>query len=195
MPWYVFGAQAALVHGVVRYTADVDVTVSLTGTDVGKLVAAMNKAGFSVAIEDDVDGFIAATRVIPLRHRRSKIPVDVVLAGPGFEEELLSRRVFFDVGRIRIPYVSAEDLLVLKTLAGRPKDLEDIRGVILHQGSRLDLDVVRKRLRELERLIDVSDLLPVFESLVREAETRRRPARKPAPVAPAATKRKAKPRK
>ncbi len=171
-PWYVFGAQAVLKHGVVRHTGDVDVTVSLAGTTVQALMAALDRAGFELTIKQDVESFIASTRVIPVRHRRSKIPVDVVLAGPGFEEEMLARRVHFELDGERIPYVSAEDLIVLKTLASRPKDLEDIRGVIRHQGSRLRSDEVRSRLRELEKLVDASDLLPTFEALLREPGTR-----------------------
>jgi len=27
VPWYVFGAQAAIIHGALRFTEDVDVTV------------------------------------------------------------------------------------------------------------------------------------------------------------------------
>ncbi len=44
----------------------------------------------------DIDAFVETTRVLPFVHRVSRIPVDVVLAGPGLEEQ------FFDGTREQI---------------------------------------------------------------------------------------------
>ena len=48
--WYLFGAQAALLHGVTRFTADVDVTVRLPDDDPRALVKALALAGFQMKI-------------------------------------------------------------------------------------------------------------------------------------------------
>lgn len=40
----------------------------------------------------DAAGFVERTRVLPMVHRGTAIPVDMVLAGPGLEELFLSRR-------------------------------------------------------------------------------------------------------
>jgi hypothetical protein len=112
LPWYLFGAQAALLYGAARLTADVDVTVE-----------------------------------------------------PGLEELFASRAHELDVAGIRVPVARAEDLIVMKVLAGRDKDIGDIESVLLAQ-SGLDLELIRETLRLLEQALDQSDLLPLFEQVL-----------------------------
>lgn len=45
--WYLFGAQAALLYGSARLTADVDATVLLGDVSTEALVAALEAEGFS----------------------------------------------------------------------------------------------------------------------------------------------------
>jgi len=170
--WYVFGAQAVLVWGRPRFTADVDVTVRLVPEDPERFVAAMVRSGFSIRFAAGND-FVRRTRVLPFVHEASGWPLDVVLAGPGLEERFLNRAVFVDLGDdLRVPVLSAEDLIVTKVLAGRPNDLEDIRGILRERLERLDLADVRQTLKDLEEALGVSDLLPVFEVEVATARSR-----------------------
>ena len=67
---------------------------------------------------------------------------------------------------LRVPVISAEDLIVTKVLAGRPKDLDDAHSVLQVRQS-LDLAAIRHVLRSVESAPGVSDLLPAFESLLR----------------------------
>jgi len=64
-----------------------------------------------------------------------------------------------------VPIIAAEDLIVTKVLAGRSKDLDDIRGVLLAQAGRLDLAEVRRTLAMLEDALGVSDLIPAFDRI------------------------------
>ncbi|MCK6532484.1 MAG: hypothetical protein L6Q84_05870 [Polyangiaceae bacterium] len=56
-------------------TMDVDVTISVTEERVRPLVAALLRAGFA-SRTDDLEAFFARSRVIPLLHRRTKMPLD-----------------------------------------------------------------------------------------------------------------------
>ncbi|HZA14164.1 MAG TPA: nucleotidyltransferase [Myxococcaceae bacterium] len=172
--WYVFGAQAVVVHGFVRQTADVDVTVEVASERIGALLAALQSAGFKLRIEEGVDQFVARTRVLPLVHVKTRLPLDLVLAGPGPEQGFLDRAEEVEAGGTRFPVISAEDLVVVKILAGRSKDLDDVRGIVLRQFDTLDLKAVRERLRELEMLLDQADLLPRLEEIVGRIEAERR---------------------
>jgi hypothetical protein len=159
--WYVFGAQAVLVWGRPRLTTDVDVTVQCS-VPTRRLVAALQQRGFSLRV-DSTEAFIAVTRVVPFEHAASSLGLDVVLAGPGLEELFLERAVPVDVAGTRVPVISPEDLIVTKLLAGREKDLDDVRGVLSERGEALDLARIRTTLRMLEDALGQSDLTPLLE--------------------------------
>ena len=159
--WYVFGAQAAIFHGVARATADIDITVDPGTHGTAEIVAGLTARGFKLRIADEA---FEKTHVLPIVHTATRVPVDVVLAGPGLEELFFQRIVEKDVGGIRIPIASAEDVIVMKVLAGRAKDLEDVKSILVAKRN-LDLGQVRETLSLLEKALDQSDLLPVFEKL------------------------------
>ncbi|MCC7384662.1 MAG: hypothetical protein IT384_22630 [Deltaproteobacteria bacterium] len=129
----------------------------------------------------DTDPFIQQTRVVPLLHRRSRIPVDVVLAGPGIEEGMLARARKRRVGRdLEIPFVVTSDPIALKILAGRPKDLDDVRALLRAQPPELSLPAARRTVRRLGALLADSTLLETLDRLVAEARPRaQRRARPP----------------
>lgn len=166
--WYVFGAQAVVLYGRPRLTADLDVTVEADLERVLGLVPAFEEAGLATRTPDPGE-LLRRTRVLPLVHRTSGLAVDLVVAGPGLEEEFLAHRRLLDLGGVEVPVISPEDLVVTKILAGRPKDLEDVRGILREQGERLDLERSRRFLRLLEQALDRSDLVPELERLLEGA--------------------------
>jgi predicted nucleic acid-binding protein len=68
------------------------------------------------------------------------------------------------------------EVLVLKTLAGREKDLEDVRALLRSASKEIDLTVVQSRLRELGALIDDSTLVDLFDQQV--AATAKKPSKR-----------------
>ncbi len=178
--WYVFGAQAALLHGVARFTADVDVTVHLRDEGSKALVAALSAAGFVMRVEGD--DFVERTRVLPALHTATGIPVDIVLAGPGIEELFLERAQVHDLEGVRVPVACAEDILVMKILAQRPKDMEDVIAILAAHRDGLDIDLVRSTLRLLEEALGQSDLLPLLDQALARAGTSMPSARRRSPA-------------
>jgi hypothetical protein len=165
--WYVFGAQAVLLWGRPRFTADVDVTVRLDPEAPERFVNTMERGGFTLRVSA-TDGFIQRTRVFPFVHTTSGWPLDIVLAGPGLEELFIARAVDVDLGHgVHVPFICAEDLIVTKLLADRPKDLDDVRGILQQRLSVLNVELIRETLALLEDALGVSDLLPVFDAEVR----------------------------
>lgn len=160
--WFLFGAQAAILRGVVRTTEDVDVTVDLGAERTETLVDALARRGLVLRVRDAAE-FIAATRVLPLRHETTGTPVDVVLAGSVFEDGFFERMETVQIADTPIHVPSLEDLVVMKTLAGRPLDLEDVVALLVaHPGH--DERTIRRRLEELGQALDMSDLVPQFET-------------------------------
>jgi len=161
--WFVFGAQAAIFWGRPRYTLDVDVTARLEPEDSAGFCADMERSGFRLKVQDR-EGFVARTRVLPFIHVATQMKLDVVLAGPGLEELFLQRSVQVDMDGVSIPIVSPEDLVAMKILAGRAKDIEDVRAVLAARMKTLKIAQIRTTLGLLEQALAQSDLLRQFEA-------------------------------
>ena len=164
--WYLFGAQAVVVYGRPRATADIDVTVDFELDRWHELAERLAERGFFPRM-DDPGPLVRRTRVLPLVFETTGVPVDLVLAGPvGLEQRFLSRPRTVDLAGVPVRIIAPEDLLVSKILAGRPKDLEDVRGILAERGDRLDLRQVRDLLVALEAALDRADLVAELDRLV-----------------------------
>ncbi|MBA3949450.1 MAG: hypothetical protein H0X44_05825 [Acidobacteria bacterium] len=172
-PWYLFGARAAILYGVARLTADVDVTVRLPdSTTNALLVQALTRHGFTPRVPDA--DFVTRTRVLPFVHAATGLPLDVVLAGPGLEDQFFDRAVTREIiDGLSVPVASVEDMVVMKVLAGRPKDHEDIVAMAAAQGDALDARAVRTTLGALEAALDQRDLIPAFDEALARARRAR----------------------
>ncbi len=171
--WYLFGAQAAILYGAARLTADVDITLDAGGHSIEEVLAALEARRFGPR-GANVVAFATETRVLPLVHEPTRIPVDFVLAGPGPEEQFLARAQVCLVDGVPVPVAAADDLVVMKVLAGRPQDLEDVAAIVAAQGGRIDLGRAAATLRILEQALDRRDLTPRLEQ-ARQVAARERP--------------------
>lgn len=162
--WFVFGAQALAVRGIPRQTLDVDVTVALPLDALAERLASLATHRLSSRPADPV-AFAERYGVLPLLHA-SGITIDVILAGTPFETEAMSRATPADILGVRVPVVSAEDLVVYKLGSDRPQDAQDARAVIARNAASLDTAYVRRHLIDLERALDRSDLVAEFDALV-----------------------------
>lgn len=160
----------------------------MRGVDTKELVKALIGAGFQLRVEGE--DFLARTRVLPVAHTATGIPADLVLAGPGLEELFLERAQIRDLDGVKVPVARAEDIVVMKILAGRPKDLEDVVAILAAHPDDLDVELTRGTLRMLEEALGQSDLLPELQramdrvrgaapSKARGARGRAAPKRKP----------------
>ncbi len=172
--WYLCGAQAVCVYGRPRMTADVDVTVETY--DPLRLLRDLVKAGFRPAIRGVKDVLDAAT-VIPLVHEDTKLPVDLAIAGHGIERDFLLRAKPVDVGGVKVPVISAGDLVIAKMIAGRQKDLEDVAGILVTIRAT-ELARAVKLLAEVDAALERKDLAPALDKLIVEARGAKPPPRK-----------------
>jgi hypothetical protein len=167
IPNCVIGGLAVARWGEARLTKDVD-------------LAALSGIGGETRVIDCVlrvcHGRVSDPRAFALRHRTlvvesGRVPVDVSLAALPFEARMMQRASSAEYAEgVILRTASAEDLVVMKVFAGRPRDLEDVRGIAVRQGSRLDRRLVRTELLELSTLAERTDLLPSFDQVLARAD-------------------------
>jgi predicted nucleotidyltransferase len=116
-------------------------------------------------IENVLD-FAARSRMLLLRHDASGVEVDVSLGTLPFERETIDRSTVVKVGRMRLRVSSAEDLVIMKAVARRPKDVADIDSILDVQRN-LDLDRIRNHLREFSSVLEMPEIQQDFERLLR----------------------------
>lgn len=170
--WFLFGAQAVVAHGFPRTTADVDVTVMPADGNPRALATALVNAGLTLRVSD-LDDFVDRTAVLPFFHEPTGLGLDVVLGASGLENDCIERAVAVDIGDGTVPVIRVEDLIVLKVLSGRPKDVEDVRSILRRQRRTLNLADLHSLLSQLEEALGQSDLLRALEGLLAEEEKSR----------------------
>ncbi len=166
----VIGGIAASVLGRPRFTRDIDVVILIEEGKWRGFLSSGSQFGIRPRRSDAL-GFARKTRVLLLRHKPSGINIDVSLGSLPFEQELIARIVFVNVGGLRIPLPTIEDLIVMKAVAHRPHDLEDIRS-LLDASLKLDLRRIRRWVREFSKALEMPDILHDLETIL--ARRRRR---------------------
>ena len=103
----------------------------------------------------------------------SGYPVDMSFGLPGYEEQVISRSVDHKLSpRKSVKICSAEDLIIYKAIAGRVQDVQDIEGVIVRQGNRLDTPYIRQWLSAFAELLESSEVSQRFEQAWRKYQSR-----------------------
>jgi hypothetical protein len=98
------------------------------------------------------------------------VPIDVSLGALPFEIEVLERASRWRLSpTIELVVCSPEDLLIYKLVAGRPRDMLDVEGIVRLQWRKLDVARIRSRTRDLGDLLERPDILDPFERALRKA--------------------------
>ena len=165
---FFIGGIALQYWGEPRLTRDVEVTVLVAPEDFEGFLDKAIKA-FRPRIPD-ASGFARKHRVL-LLETESGIPIDISLGIPGYEEEAWahSKEVEFQpFGKLRL--ISAEDLIIHKCIAGRPRDVEDVERVLVKQRLHVDVGRIRSLLRFFREIVEEHDPLELFESTLERGQ-------------------------
>lgn len=165
IPYMVIGGQAVLVHGEPRLTRDIDITLGVSLDRLADVVAAAGAAGLKPLV--DPESFARETMVLPCADAASGVRVDLVLSESPWERRAIERALTVRIGATDVRFVTPEDLIVHKIVAGRPRDLEDVRSVVARQ-PQLDRKSVEDTLREFGAALD-QPLLERWHEAIRGA--------------------------
>lgn len=149
----VMGGLAVRVHSIPRPTYDVDLTISMARSNLPKLFDSLEKLGHTVP-ESYRRGWVDEVAGMPLVKVRTYVSpttgvdIDIFLGETSFQKSYLARRVKVTVNEKNLWVVTPEDLILLKLLASRPRDLLDVADILFTQG-QLDEVYLRRWASEL----------------------------------------------
>ncbi len=141
LPFCLIGALALGAHGKPRATYDIDLLILAEQRTCESYVAAVCQRGFEVSEKWLESNPMAREVVVRLHHTLlPDYPLDFVFATSPLHQSALNRRSIVPLGSLQTPVCSPEDLILLKLLASRPRDFDDVMGVLGKPGAQLDLD-------------------------------------------------------
>ncbi len=163
--YLVMGGQAVLVHGEPRLTRDVDITLGLIPKDLNRILRIAEDIGLMVLVNDP-EKFTNETWVLPLQDPQTGIRVDFIFSSSDFERQAVKRALSIDIMGTPVRFASAEDLVIQKIFSGRPRDIEDVRGILIKKIQQLDINYIRETLKKFDEALSTDRFTREFEGLL-----------------------------
>jgi len=163
IPYMIIGGQAVLLYGEPRLTRDIDIILGIGAEGFQDILGITKKIGLR-PIPEDIGAFVGQTMVLPMADDTTGIRVDFIFSFTPYEHEAIRRSRKVRVGASEVSFASPEDVIIHKIFAGRPRDLEDVRGIIL-KNPDIDEAYIRKWLEEFERSSCECGFVEVFQTI------------------------------
>ena len=121
------GGLCLPVHGYARATLDVDVFIRPERENAARIHRALREFGHDIT-DLSVDDLLSYK--VLLRQYAVEADFHPFVAGVTFDE-VWANKVKDRIGEVEVYFAGFDDLIAMKRAAGRPKDLEDIRQLML----------------------------------------------------------------
>lgn len=167
IPYMVIGGQAVLLYGEPRLTRDIDITLGINIDQLDKILQIVSALGLNIAVENEKE-FVSQTMVLPAIEAQSGIRVDFIFSYSPYERQAIERAREVRFGRTSIRFGSLEDVVIHKVIAGRPRDMEDIRSILL-KNKEYDSNYIEKWLKEFDIALD-ENFLELFRDIQKEIQ-------------------------
>ncbi len=164
--YMVIGGQAVLIHGEPRMTADIDITLAATVDKLDVVEKIVHELGLSIIVDEHHD-FVKRTWVLPAYDPKSGFRVDFIFSFSSYERKAIERAVKVKIKGYFVKFASVEDLIIHKIVAGRARDIEDVK-VILHKNlNKFDKDYILRQLKEFDDSLNLNTV-ETFEKILDE---------------------------
>ena len=164
--YMIIGGQAVLFYGEPRLTRDIDITLDATLEQLDDILKLIEQVDFQPLV--DPATFTKETMVLPCRDPETGIRVDFIFSFSLYEQQALHRVRRVKMGEASVCFATPEDVIVHKIIAGRPRDLEDVKGILL-KNPDIDQPYIRRWLDDFSVALGES-LLERFEEVWRESQ-------------------------
>lgn len=166
LPYTIIGGLAVSLLGQPRATQDIDVVVWLGERPWDSFVRDGEGYGFEGRIGDALE-FAARSRVFLLRHSESGVSLDISCGALPFEQEMIERALTLQVGGVRLKTPTPEDLVIMKLVARRTKDLNDVEA-LLRAHKDLDIARIRHWTHEFATALEMPEIIDSLEKLLEQ---------------------------
>jgi hypothetical protein len=164
VPHATIGGVAVSLIAQPRATQDIDAVIWLEEDRWKPLLESSYAYGFEPRISDALE-FAKIARVLLLKHKASGISIDLACGALEFEREAVERATTIVIGAIRLKVTTPEDLVIMKAVAHRPRDVADIES-ILDANPTLDLERVRYWVSRFASALETSEIASDLESIL-----------------------------
>ncbi|MEA3494150.1 MAG: nucleotidyl transferase AbiEii/AbiGii toxin family protein [Candidatus Margulisiibacteriota bacterium] len=161
IPYMIIGGQAVLLYGEPRLTRDIDITLGI-GTDKLSLILDILKILKLHPLPDNPVDFAKKTWVLPSQDKKSKIRIDFIFSFTPFEQQAIENAKKIRIGKTKVNFASPEDVIIHKIFAGRARDIEDVKSILIKNPS-IDINYIQKWLRDFENISPEKNLLKIFK--------------------------------
>lgn len=168
LPYMIIGGQAVLLYGEPRLTRDIDITLGVNTDYIDEIITVVQELSLK-PIPSDIKSFVRQTMVLPALDETTGIRVDFIFSFTPYETSAIKRVKKIRVMREDVHFASPEDIIIHKIFAGRPRDIEDIRTIVMKNPS-MDFQYIRKWLKEFDASSDKKDFLKTFEDILKGLE-------------------------
>jgi len=163
IPYMIVGGQAVLIYGEPRLTRDIDITLGIGVEELQRVRDVASRLGLKILVED-ADDFVRRTMVLPTLDEKTGIRVDFIFSFTPYERQAIERANRVKLGDVAVNFASVEDVIIHKVIAGRPRDIEDAKTILL-KNPDYDSEYIVGWLEEFDRALK-GGFLDVFKRLV-----------------------------
>ena len=161
----IIGGQAVLLYGEPRLTRDIDITLGVNTEYVDELLKVIRELSLK-PIPENIKLFVQQTMVLPALEETTGIRVDFIFSFTTYEIEAIKRARKITIMGQEVCFASPEDVIIHKIFAGRPRDIEDVRSIIL-KNSDMDIQYIRSWLKEFDQSSEKKEFLKTFEEVLK----------------------------
>ncbi len=155
----IIGGLAVAVWGIVRNTLDIDIKVLGTNSDYESIREILRSKFPSAARENaPKDKYIFSVMV-------NNVIVDFFFTLPGYDELIIERAGKHHIDGLTAWICTAEDVIIQKMTAGRPKDYLDVQAVLDVQKGKLDYGYVELWLPQFADLLEKPEILSDYHAM------------------------------
>jgi hypothetical protein len=147
----VIGGQAVLLYGEPRLTVDIDITLGATVDQLTMVLKAVEAIGLRPLV--DPEPFVHETMVLPCEEPDSGIRVDFIFSSSPYERQAIEHARMVRLANVPVRFASLEDVIIHKVIAGRPRDLEDVRTMLI-KNRELDSAYIQGWLDQFDEALD-----------------------------------------